>query len=29
MRIALIAGGLLVLALWLVSPILRAAIATA
>jgi hypothetical protein len=29
MRIALIAGGLLVLALWLVSPMLRAAIATA
>lgn len=29
MRIALIVGGLLVLALWLVSPILRAAIATA
>ena len=28
-RIALLAGGLLVLALWLVSPILRAAIATA
>jgi len=29
MRIALIAGGLLVLALWLLSPMLRAAIATA
>ena len=29
MRIALIVGGLLVLALWLVSPMLRAAIATA
>jgi hypothetical protein len=29
MRVALIAGGLLVLALWLVSPMLRAAIATA
>jgi hypothetical protein len=29
MRIALIIGGLLVLALWLVSPMLRAAIATA
>jgi hypothetical protein len=26
-RIALIAGGLLVMALWLVSPVLRAAIA--
>ncbi len=29
MRVALIVGGLLVLALWLVSPMLRAAIATA
>jgi hypothetical protein len=29
LRISLIAGGLLVLALWLVSPMLRAAIATA
>ena len=29
MRIALIVGGLLILALWLVSPMLRAAIATA
>jgi hypothetical protein len=29
MRFALIAGGLLVLALWVVSPMLRAAIATA
>jgi hypothetical protein len=27
-RIPLIAGGLLVMALWLVSPVLRAAIAT-